>query len=66
MGFRGEGQIDPPPAYPGFQVPQRAEIGLIYFFLGLGMITFSFLEKRLFRYENVGEKSKTKRSFLGT
>jgi len=23
MGFRGGGQIDPPPAYPGFQVPQR-------------------------------------------
>jgi len=24
MGFRGGGQIDPPPpAYPGFQVPQQ-------------------------------------------
>ena len=23
LDFRGGGQIDPPPAYPGFQVPQQ-------------------------------------------
>ena len=28
MGFRGGGQIAPPPAYPEFEVPQHAGIGL--------------------------------------
>ena len=31
MGFReGVGQIDPPPAYPGFQVPSRDRVKNVF------------------------------------
>jgi len=36
----------------------------IFCYPQLGMLTFSFSEKRSFRYENDDEKSKTKRSFF--